>query len=159
MIADIASGTGDARHAIELLLNAGLTAQTQGCDVILPEHVRTAEADMRPWVTETMLAQLGRHERLMLLGTARMLAKKTCLSLKEAHGAYCRECEGRGIAPRGELQARKYLERLEKEGLIGTRREGTGKTSKLMVTISDVPVEMLVKKMEECDTVVKYEDR
>ncbi len=149
MIADIASGTGDARHALELLLLSGLAAQTQGCDEILPEHVRAAEADVRPWVTETMLAQLGRHERLMLLGAARILRKGAYASLKDVYEAYRRECEGKEVEPRGALQARKYLERLETEGLIETKREGEGRTSKIMVTISAVPTEMLVKKLEE----------
>jgi cell division control protein 6 len=149
LIADIASGSGDARTAIELLLTAGMAAQIQGSEVVMPEHVRAAKAEIQPYITENMLRELEEHERLFLLGMSRALRKAPQIAFKEAYVAYSCECEGRGIEARGGIQARKYVAALETRGLIDIKKEGRGKTARWMVAIHDAPVGMLVERLEQ----------
>jgi cell division control protein 6 len=148
LIADIASGSGDARMAIEMLFKAGMAAESQGTEQVQPEHIRAAKANIRPHVTDAILENLEDHERLLLLGTARILKKSAYVTLREALAAYVRECEADGLTPRGRTQVKKYLKTLEKEGLVDIKRDGNGRTARTLVAIEDVTAEALVERLE-----------
>lgn len=73
LIADIASRWGDARFALELLWRAGMAADSEGRDLVTPEHVRKAKADVYPELKREVLRELQLHEKLVLLAIARKL--------------------------------------------------------------------------------------
>src|SRR3990170_2220223 len=72
--------SGNARFAIELLWRAGKYADSEAARVVLPECVRLAFSNIFPTVKKSELASLGFHERLFLLGAARVF--------KESENAY-----------------------------------------------------------------------
>jgi cell division control protein 6 len=148
LIADIAAGSGDARYALEMLYMAGMAAECEGSEMVLPEHIRAAKAEMQPHVTNKMLEELGDHEYLLLLGIARVLRKSEYIGFDGALMAYRIECESRDSNPRKKTQVRALLDGLHMLGLVSIRREGKGKTSRVQISIEDVPVERLIESLE-----------
>jgi len=71
LIADIASEWGDARFSIELLWKAGIAADHQHVQMVVPEHVRAAKAETYSIVTESKLRNLERHQLLTLHAIAK----------------------------------------------------------------------------------------
>ncbi|MHA1722771.1 MAG: Cdc6/Cdc18 family protein, partial [Candidatus Baldrarchaeia archaeon] len=102
LIADIASIWGDARFAIELLWKAGKAAESQGENVVTPEHVRAAKAETYSILTESKLKYLKKQEKILLLAIARGLRKngKAYLKTGETMDIYKVVCEEYGETPR-----------------------------------------------------------
>jgi len=148
LISDIASGGGDARYAIEMLYMAGMAAETESSEVVMPEHIRAAKAEIQPHITNKMLEELGEHERLLLLGIARMLRKAEYVEFGAVMTAYRVECEGRDLNPKKKTQVREHLDELQKTGLVSVRKAGRGRTARMLIAIEDAPVGALVERLE-----------
>ncbi|MEM2971807.1 MAG: ORC1-type DNA replication protein [Candidatus Bathyarchaeia archaeon] len=112
LIADLASSEGgNARFAIELLWRAGKYADAEGLDAVTPECVRKAVSGIIPTLPKSELAHFGLHEKLFLLGVARLFKEsgKAHVSLVEAEKAYCVVCEEFDVQPHSHTQLWKYL--------------------------------------------------
>lgn len=152
LIADIAARWGDARFALELLWRSGIIADEEQTDLVTPEHVRRAKAEVYPEVRKEVLHELHLHEKLMLLALARKLriTKQAYASTGELERAYRVVCEEYGEKPRGHTQFWDHLRRMEGLGIIDTqisRGPKEGRTKK--ISIPDVPVAMLEKELEK----------
>ncbi len=148
LIADIAAGSGDARYAIEMLYMAGMAAECGNSEIVMPEHIRMAKAEIQPHITNKMLEELGDHERLLLLGIARMLKKAEYVEFGGALTAYKVECEGRDLNPKKKTQVRTLLDGLHRIGLVNVRKAGRGRTARMLVAIEDAPVERIIESLE-----------
>lgn len=123
LIADLASSEGgNARFAIELLWRAGKYADAEGLDNVIPECVRKAVSSIIPTVRKSELASLGLHEKLFLLGIARLFkeSQKAYVSLVEAEKAYYVVCEEFGMQPHSHTQLWKYLQTLSALDMLKT---------------------------------------
>jgi len=149
LIADIASATGDARFALELLWRAGLIADGRSESTVAPEHVREAKAEVYPVVKREVLRELLPHEKIVLLSLCRRLGSSRQAYVHATHleRAYVAVCEEYGEEPRKKSQFWEYLCRLEGYGLVDTKDavEGKGK----MVGIQEVPITWLEKELEK----------
>jgi cell division control protein 6 len=73
LVAELAvSESGNARFAIELLWRAGKYADAEDLDEVEPECVRRAVSSITPTLRRSEVASLGFHEKLFLLGAARV---------------------------------------------------------------------------------------
>jgi len=121
LIADLArSESGNARFAIELLWRAGKYADAEDADAVVPECVRKAVSSIFPTMKKTELASLGLHERLFLLGVARVFkeSEKAYASLSEVEKAYAVVCEEVGAEPNSHTQVWKYAQFLSDLGFL-----------------------------------------
>ena len=145
LIADIASTEGDARLAIELLLNAGKNADNVGRKLVEPDDVRTAKCGITP--LEHKLGDLNLHEKFALLSVARLLSKGGAyIATGEAEKLYCVICEEYSEKPRGHTQFWGYLKGLSDMGLLTTKRSGEGVIGNTtIISLPDIPAKALAE--------------
>lgn len=123
LIAELAhSENGNARFGIELLWRAGKYANAENQEAVTPECARKAVSSIISTIRKTDLTLLGLHEKLFLLGTARLFkqTQKASVTLTEAEQAYTIVCEERNTKPNTHTQLWKYLRNLTNTGIIKT---------------------------------------
>jgi len=123
LIAELASSeSGNARFGIELLWRAGKYADAKNLDTVTPECVRKAVSSIIPIMRKDELASLSFHEKLFLLGIARVFkhSEKACMSLMDAEQAYSIVCEEFNVKPYSHTQLWKYLKTLSVLGILRT---------------------------------------
>ena len=136
-IGRFASDSGDARLAIELLEAAVRRAEKDGRGDVLVEDVRPST--LRAASGEPSQGDnLGRHQKLVLLGICRRLKKVDEISSGDAQKLYNLVCEEFGARPRSYTTFWKHLKVLETQGLIETRTAnasvGRGRTQHITMT-------------------------
>ncbi len=139
-VAELAkSEDGNARFAIELLWRAGKYADAENADVVLPECIRLAFSSIFPMVKKSELASLGLHEKLFLLGLARVFkeSESARISLSEVERAYAISCEEYGEEPNSHTQVWKYAKFLSALGFLKT--EATAVPTRGRVTCISLP--------------------
>jgi len=106
------SENGNARFAIELLWRAGKYADAEDLDSVVPECVRKAVSSIIPSIRRSELTSLGFHEKLFLLGAARVFkgSQRTYASLSEIEEGYAVVCEEFEEQPHSHTQLWKYLQ-------------------------------------------------
>ena len=152
LIADIASRWGDARFALELLWRAGMAADSEGKDVVTPEHARKAKAEVYPEVKKEVLRELQLHEKLVLLAVARKLivSKRAYALTGDVEKSYRVVCEEYGEEPRKHTQFWEYLRRISGLGLVDVQPSGPGQRGQsLKISIQEAPTEWLEKEIEK----------
>jgi cell division control protein 6 len=135
LVADLAvSESGNARFAIELLWRAGKYADAEDLDEVEPECVRKAVSSITPTLRRSEVASLGFHEKLFLLGAARVFkeSQRTYASLSEIEEGYSVVCEEVGEQPHSHTQLWKYVQLFSALGILkaevaeaGTRGRST----------------------------------
>jgi cell division control protein 6 len=150
LIADISARWGDARLALELLWRAGLIADREGSDVVLPEHAREAKAEVHPEIRKETLGELSLQEKLLLLALARRLriSKKAYAMTGEIEKSYQVVCEEYGERARKHTRLWEYFKNLESAGLVDLQPSGPGQRgTSTKVSIADIPVVWLEKEL------------
>jgi len=151
LIADIASEWGDARFAIELLWKAGMCADQQHVQLVVPEHVRAAKAETYSVVTETKLKNLGKHQLLTLLSIAKRLHRDGAAyaNTGDVEKTYAITCEEYNEKPRAHTMFWSYLKEVENAGFIHIKLSGKGQLGTTqLISLPDIPVEILVDKLD-----------
>ena len=136
-IGRFAAETGDARLAIELLEAAIRRTEKDGRGDVLVEDVRPSTlrgASVEP----SQVDNLGKHQKLILLGICRRLKKMDEISSGDAQKLYNLVCEEHGAKPRSYTTFWKHLKELETLGLIESRTAnatvGRGRTQHITMT-------------------------
>ena len=149
MIGETAAEFGDARYAIELLEKAGMLADEEAEEAVVPEHVRGAKAHVHPTDVQERLKQLDKPKKLVLLAIARKIRKKTNLTMGELEGAYEVVCEEFDEKPRAHTQLWKYVRELDALGLIDTKLSGEGVVGKTtLISLPEIPAKILTDNIE-----------
>jgi len=155
LIADIASKSGDARYAIELLWGAGQCADDENSPIVYPDHIRKAKALIHPEIRREVIFTLTLHQKLVLLAVIRKLkhTKNAYISTNDAISSYKLLCEEYNEYPRKHTQIWTYLKELSKQDIISTKISGEGMRGKTtLISIPDISVEaienFLVKTIE-----------
>lgn len=151
LAAELASSeNGNARFAIELLWRAGKYADAGGFDEVLPECLRKAVSSIIPTLRKSELASLGLHEKLFLLGVARVFkeTQKAYASLSEVEKVYAIVCEEFEEPPRSHTQLWNHTKVLSALGILKTEVAATGKRGRsTRISLPSVPVEELEKEL------------
>lgn len=147
-IARIASSSGDARFALELLANAARAAEDESARAITGEHVRRAKGSILPTVSESHLEELSTNELGVLLALSRSLKKGgqavTSQKLRAAHTSLL---EAHGAATMSRTTFWRTLKELERDGLVTLEAVGTGESSR--VAMDELPASVLETLLEE----------
>jgi len=152
LIADIAAEWGDARFAIELLGKAGIAADHEHTDKVVPEFVRAAKAETYSVVTETKLQNLNRHQLLTLDAIANRLQRDgtAYLNTGDAEKMYAFICEQHEEKPRGHTMFWQYLKDIENAGFITVKKSGKGQLGTTqLISLPDIPAEIMHQKVNE----------
>lgn len=152
LIGELASSEGgNARFGIELLWRAGKYADSEDLDAIPPECVRRAVSSIIPAMRKSDLVSLNLHEKLFLLGIARILKKteKAYVTFTEAEQSYAVACEELNTTAKSHTQLWKYLRNFSALGITeagvvatGSRGRSTG------IYLPRIPAEELEKELE-----------
>jgi archaeal cell division control protein 6 len=147
-IAGLASGTGDARFALEILSNAARHAEESGAAAIEPEHVRAAKGSGYPTITETKLEELPEASLLILLALARTLrGPKARVPTERVRTAYAAVAEEFGAAPVSRVTFWRAVKQLEREGIAQVEPVGSGQSSR--IGMDEVPASYLETVVHE----------
>ncbi len=152
LIADIAARRGDARFALELLLRAGMVADSSKSKKVLPEHARQSKADVQPEIRRDVLEDLQIHEQILMLALVRRLkiTKEAYALTGDLVDSYRVVCEEYREDPRKQTQVWEYLKKLEGLGLVETRPSGASHRGRSrQVSVPDVPLASLEKDLEK----------
>jgi len=151
LIADISSEWGDARFAIELLWKAGICADQQHVQWVVPEHVRAAKAETYSVVTDTKLRNLGKQQLLTLLSIAKRFRKDDIAyaNTGEVEKIYAITCEEYNEKPRAHTMFWNYLKELENAGFIDIKISGKGQLGTTqLISLPDIPGEILIERLK-----------
>jgi cell division control protein 6 len=152
LIADLSfSESGNARFGIELLWRAGKYADAQDMNCVTPECVREAVSSIFPTVQKSELVSLSLHEKLLLLGIARIFKEnqKASVSLTEAEQTYAVVCEEFNTSPNSHTQLWKYLRNFMSLGIV--KAEVTTVSSRgrsTTISLPTVPAHELEKELK-----------
>lgn len=144
------SENGNARFGIELLWRAGKYADAEDVDTVVPECVRKAASSIYAVMRKSDLALLRLHEKLFLLGVARLFkeSEKAYASLSEAEQAYAIVCEGFDVQPYSHTQLWKYLRELSTLGIVKTEVSAAGSHGRsTLISLPRIPAYELEKEL------------
>jgi cell division control protein 6 len=151
LVADLASSeNGNARFAIELLWRAGKYADADGLGEVSPECLRKAVSSIIPTLRKSELASLGLHEKLFLLGVARIFkeSQKAYASLAEVEKAYGVVCEEFDEQPHSHTQLWKHAQFLSALGILKTEVTSAGARGRsTRVSLPSIPAAELEKEL------------
>ena len=151
LTAEIAfSEGGNARFGIELLWRAGKYADAEDLDVVAPECVRKAVSSIIPTMRKSDLASLSFHEKLFLLGIARIFkeGQKAYISLTDAEQAYAVVCEEFNMRAHSHTQLWKYLQTLSNVGIVETEVSAAGNRGRsTLIYLPRIPIHELEKEL------------
>ena len=151
LVAELAvSESGNARFAIELLWRAGKYADAEDADQVEPECVRKAISSITPTLRRSELATLGFHEKLFLLGAARVFkgSQRTYASLSEIEEGYAVVCEEFGEQSHSHTQLWKYVQLFSALGILKSEVTAAAKRGRLTrVSLPSIPAYELEKEL------------
>jgi len=151
LVAELAfSEGGNARFGIELLWRAGKYADAENLDAVAPECVRKAVSSIIPTMRKSDLASLSFHEKLLLLGIARLFKEshKAYVSLVEAEQAYAIVCEEFGAEPHSHTQLWKHLQTLSAVGIVEAEVSSVGSGGRsTLIYLARIPILELEKEL------------
>lgn len=144
------SESGNARFAIELLWRGGKYADAEGLGEVSPECLRKAVSSIVPTVRKSELASMGLHEKLFLLGAARVFkdSQKAYALLSEVEKAYAVVCEEFEEQPHSHTQLWKHAQFLSALGILRTQVVSTaGRGRSTRVSLPSIPAYELEKEL------------
>lgn len=153
LVAELASSEGgNARFGIELLWRAGKYADTEGFGAVTPEHVRKAVSSIIPTLRKSEIASLGLHEKIFLLGIARLFkaSQAAYVQFSDAEHAYAVVCEELGEKPYSHTQLWKYLQNFAAMGILKTEVSVVGNRGRsTIIYLPRIPAAELEKELSE----------
>ena len=150
-VADMASPAGDARFAIELLWRAGKYADTEGAKELKPDHLRAAANSVYPVMRTEYSQHLSHHEKLLLLGLARVLERTNMpyATMGDVEIAYKIACEEFKEPGRAHTQVWKYVQNLSATGIVSTQLSTIGFRGKTtLLGLSTAPASAIRRWLE-----------
>ncbi len=144
------SESGNARFAIELLWRAGKYTDAEDLSTVAPECVRKAVSSIIPTIRRSELASFGLHEKLFLLGAARVFKRSQVAyaSLSEIEEIYAVVCEEFDEQPHSHTQLWKYTQLFSALGIFKTEVKATSRRGRsTRVSLLSVPAYELEKEL------------
>jgi cell division control protein 6 len=129
-VADLAAGKqynpGDCRFALDILLTAGIIADSEWADSVRLDHVRIAAAEWFDGISTEDLMELDEHELLVLRATADALRlnDKAYVTVKEIWEYYETACAAKEVKPLSYEKVKEYVRDLHCRGLVHQSKKG-----------------------------------
>ncbi|WP_455448082.1 orc1/cdc6 family replication initiation protein [Natrinema thermotolerans] len=123
-----AKDSGDARQALDLLLESGDIAREKNADLVTEEYVREARERLQTNQVIEGISNYSTHGQLVLWSLT-ILAKQgeTPARTREIRDPYEQLCEQEGTDPVSDRAVREYLAELKTLGIISSTQENRGK--------------------------------
>jgi cell division control protein 6 len=118
--------------------------------VIIPDYVRQAKADIHPEIRKEVIIALPQQHKLLLLAISRQLreTRAAYVTIGEVEEMYRTVCEEYDEESRAHTQVWEWVQDLNAQDLIQTRRSSTGQRGQTtLIGLSDVPAEMLEESL------------
>jgi cell division control protein 6 len=151
LIAELAlSENGNARFGIELLWRAGKYANAADIDAVTPECARKAVSSIIPAMRKGDLTLMSLHEKLLLLGVAKLFkeGQRASVSLAEAERTYTIICEEFNVKPKSHTQLWKYLQSFSTTGIVKTEISTIGFHGRsTIIYLPRIPADELEKEL------------
>jgi len=125
--AQISYRCGGIRYALELLLGAGMIADSEGSSTVKADYVRRVHAGIPKGANGAIYPdELSLHKQLLLKAIIEGLNSggSSYITFEEAYELYAVECELHGREKEDEETARIYLEDLSSEGYVLVKTRG-----------------------------------
>ncbi|MHA1227668.1 MAG: Cdc6/Cdc18 family protein [Candidatus Hodarchaeales archaeon] len=151
VITSISYEKGDVRYAIELLWRAAKIADRERESTINIEHIRMAQASILPLKRE-IIVDLPSHVKIVLESLALLLQhdlERSSVPISDLREKYEELCSLEGCEPRKYTQFWKYIQSLERHGLVELtvrNRHVNGRSAgrSTFISINNIPlVELL----------------
>ncbi len=147
-------GSGNARHALEILMLAGEAAENEGRDRITLDHVRAAIMKTSREIVNISEAILYSplHELIVLWAIIRLLRQtgQPFVKMGDVEREYELLCETLGEQARRHTQLYEYVMNLKKAGIIIARTSGKGQRGRTtLITTHYGPLDLLEKHVED----------
>lgn len=147
-------GSGNARHALEILLLSGDIAEKEGSKKIMIEHVRKALMDLSREIVNVseVIKHSTLHELLVLLAIVKLLKKtgRREVRIGEVEEEYKLICDLFNEIPRKHTQLYEYIQNLSRTGVINAYPSGRGLRGRTtLITIHYGPLDVLEKYIVE----------
>ena len=142
-------GQGDARLALEILLNAGRIAESKGKSCIEVEDVRVAFSNVIPFPRE-ILHHLEPHEALLLYALAMLLEERRYVNWVTTgmlERAYRELCEDLGVSARAHTMVWGYIQQLRNRGIVKTKLSTKGRGRTTQISLPGVPLGPLKEEL------------
>ena len=129
-VADLAAGKqynpGDCRFALDILLTAGMIADSEWAERVRLDHVRMAAAEWFDGISTEDLMELDEHELLVLraVADALRLNEKAYATIKEIWGYYEMACSAKQVKPLPYEKVKEYVYDLHCRGLVHQSKKG-----------------------------------
>jgi len=123
-VADLAAGKqynpGDCRFALDILLTAGMIADSEWAEHVRLDHVRMAAAEWFDGISTEDLMELDEHELLVLRATADALRlnEKAYVTVKEIWEYYEMACATKELKPISYDKVKEHVYDLHCRGLV-----------------------------------------
>ena len=123
-----AKDSGDARQALDLLLESGGIARERNAETVTEDHVHEARKRLQTDQVVQGIANYPRHGKLVLLALT-VLAEQgqTPARTRDVRPAYEEVCSQEGIDPISNRAIREYLSELETLGIVSASERNKGK--------------------------------
>ena len=123
-----AKDAGDARQALDLLLEAGDVARESNADVVTESHVQQSRSRLqKDQVIEGIKNYSNHGQRVLYALTILAERGETPARTKDILAAYEQMAEQEGMSPVSERSVRDYLGELEQLGIISSTEHNQGK--------------------------------
>lgn len=155
LIIDISAATGNARHGIEIMLRAGMIANSRNQDQITADFVRAAKHEVYPELRSDVFKDLKFNELAAALSVARKLKNKGGLAattINESYDSFRLICNEFEVKPPGKATFRICIETLNRLGIVQSQvkpmSDGTrGRRS--VITLHDIPASILEERVTD----------
>ena len=123
-----AKDSGDARQALDLLLESGDIAREANAEQVVESHVQTARRRLQTDQVVQGIANYPTHGKLVLLALT-VLAEQgqTPARTRDVRPAYKSICSQEGTDPISNRALREYLSELETLGIVSSAEKNKGK--------------------------------
>jgi len=151
-ISDLATSTGDARYALELLWRSGKEAEALKEAIILPHHIKRIQSNVMGFNKE-WLRNLPVEQQIFLLTIAKQLKKQVTnnnLTLTQIKRPLILECKKWNLKiGLGNTSLWLYMKNLVAWGLLKTELASKGRRGRATLIRLDLPPNLIIQELEK----------
>ncbi len=155
LIIDVSANSGNARHGIEIMLRAGMIANTKRAKVVTPEFVRAARNEIYAELRPDIFRDLKFNELAAAVAVGRLLSKKGAASyttINESFEVFKLVCAENKVKPPGVATYRNCIKELSRLGILVYKVKPVGSNARgrhSVIGLMDIPAVILIERVQE----------
>jgi len=155
LVIDASASSGNARHGIEIMLRAGMIANTRRAKQVIPEFIRAARNEIYAELRPDIFLDLKFNELASAIAVGRILSKKGAASyttINESFEVFKLVCDENKIKPPGIATYRNCIKELSKLGILVYKVKSVGANTRgrhSIIGLMDIPAVILIERVQE----------